>query len=72
MAGMSKTSTRGVEVCLQKTPAAEFKLQRGPKGEGSVHPPIGSYGPSPSGCQGIRYPRNSPQSFGMMTLKVDG
>ena len=50
-------------MCLRKTPATEFKLQRGPEEEGSAHPPIGSYGPSPSSCQGIRSPRNSPPIF---------
>ena len=60
---MPQTLTRRIEACLQKTTATRFKLQRGPKEEGSVHPPIGSYGPSPSGCQGLRSPCNSPLIF---------
>ena len=54
---------RRVETCLQETPAIAFKLQRGPKEEGSVRPPIGSLSSSPSSCQGIRSPRNSPPIF---------
>ena len=52
---------RGVEIHHQETPRATVKLQRGYEEEGSAHPPIGSYGPSPSGCQGLRPSQNHGQ-----------
>ena len=39
---------RRVETCLRETSAIEFKLQRGPKEEGSVRPLLGASAPAPA------------------------
>ena len=60
------------EASLRETPTAAVKLQRGCEEEGSARPPIRSYGPSPSGCQGLRLSPDSPSIYGMTTLEEGG
>ena len=55
---------------LQKASAAAVKLQRGCEEEGSAHPPIESYGPSPSSCQGLGLACNPPSIY--WNNKLDG
>ena len=59
----SEGYVRRPEMSLRETPAAAVKLQRGCEEEGSARPPIGSYSPSPSGCQGLRPSPNSPTIY---------
>ena len=63
MEGLYETLREGLKRAYEWLQQLQLNSKGDVRKEGSAHPPIGSYGPSPSGCQGLRLSHNSPSIY---------